>query len=714
MARPVELMALAEDDGGMTNEDNTAFLAAVLGDPPDGPINLFAVNPTTGARVIRWSTSPTDLHRQAVALADDHNVWFGVAPRRARTNGRGRSDDCTTIGGLWADLDVTGPGHARTDLIPTLADAYALIDQFPLRPSAILETGGGLQAWWLLTERLPAGTAAPLLARWAAWWIDAGERHGWHIDNTWDIARVLRVPGTWNRKTSQPRPVDLTEWDPAATYGHDDIDQWLPDVDTEPPSERIPYIGPTRPGDHFNAEHQCGPILQQHGWTFHHQDRNGDEHWVRPGKDRRQGAGATIYAADGRAVIWTDAAPPLRQKAAYDPFGLYVALEHRGDFHTATKTLRANGYGEQPINPYDLFAPVDTSTASDEPLAPEAPAELPVRLIEWDTFWATEHAGEDWLVEPFLARARQTVLYALTKAGKSLLALEVAAAVATGRPVLDRPVSPPVHVLYLDYEMTENDLRERLEALGYGPGDDLSHFHYALLPNIAPLDTPEGGRAIIELLAAVHAELVVIDTFGRAVQGEENASDTIRAYYRNTGVHLKAANATVLRSDHQGKDESRGQRGTSAKNEDVDVVWHLAARDPDPDGVSIVKLTLGYSRVGWAPQSIDLRRETNPNLRHIQPLTGSWPAGTKEAADLLDRFDAPIDVSKRKASNLLRDHGWRGRNEVLGAAVRYRRQRAAQGLEDVAPRVGDHPGDHPPGPARDHSWGPAGTTHEEM
>ena len=48
----------------------------------------------------------------------------------------------------------------------------------------------------------------------------------------------------------------------------------------------------------------------------------------------------------------------------------------------------------------------------------------------------------------------------------------------------------PIHVLYLDYEMTRADLRERLEDMGYGPDADLKRLHYALLPDLRPARHP--------------------------------------------------------------------------------------------------------------------------------------------------------------------------------------------------------------------------------
>ncbi len=345
------MMALPDD--AHDNHD-VEFLTAVLGDPPDGPLSLFSINADDGTRHTDWADTPTGLYQAALRRAPTCNVWFGVAPRFARTGGRGTAQDCTTFGALWADLDVIGPGHARTDLIPTTGHALDLVEEFPLPTSAVLATGGGLQVWWFLTERLPVDEAADVLARFGAWWVQAGGRHGWHIDNVWDPARVLRVPGTQNRKTGDVAPVELAVWNPDHRYGLDDF-EWLPEPPAATyqtaPADRVPYIGPKRPGDHFNAVHSCGQVLETHGWTFDRREPgNGNEHWVRPGKDKRQGSGGTVYAADGHFICWSGSVPELDVRRSYDPFGLYVALRHGGDFGAAGSDLGGRGYGERAVD----------------------------------------------------------------------------------------------------------------------------------------------------------------------------------------------------------------------------------------------------------------------------------------------------------------------------------------------------------------------------
>jgi hypothetical protein len=290
-------------------------------------------------------------------------------------------------------------------------------------------------------------------------------------------------------------------------------------------------------------------------------------------------------------------------------------------------------------------------------------------LIDWTTVWDRDTDDAEWLAEPIVARGRGHAIYATAKAGKSLLLLEVAAALATGRPVLEQPATPPRRVAYFDLEMTDSDLVERLTDLGYSRTDDLSHLAYYMLPNLPPLDTAEGGRVIERIVAHHQAELVVFDTTSRIVQGAENDADTFRAFYRHTGQRLKAAGVTYVRLDHAGKDVALGQRGSSAKADDVDVVWEMTAAD------GAVKLKATHARMSWVDKSVVLARQTEPQLRHVRTQR-AWLDGCTDTAAELDDLEVPVSATITACQTALRDAGKGCRRNLVADAVRWRRERS--------------------------------------
>lgn len=287
----------------------------------------------------------------------------------------------------------------------------------------------------------------------------------------------------------------------------------------------------------------------------------------------------------------------------------------------------------------------------------------PPSAVNWSAFWRRERAAADWLIEPFVPRNRGVALYSPAGEGKSELIL----ALVAGAVILDG-----LRVVYLDLEMTEDDLHDRLIDLGYGPEHDLSRLAYYLLPDLAALDTSEGGATVREIAASHNADLVVIDTLGRSVQGPENDSDTLRGFFRHTGRLLKLDGRAFLRLDHAGKDVTRGQRGTSGKRDDVDIVWRLQRRQGG------VRLKAEKRRSSWVPERVDLVRINDPTVRY-RIATSTWPEGTTETVALLDQLDVPLDTGRDKTRHILREAGHGVRNEVLAAALRWRRERAGTG-----------------------------------
>jgi hypothetical protein len=288
--------------------------------------------------------------------------------------------------------------------------------------------------------------------------------------------------------------------------------------------------------------------------------------------------------------------------------------------------------------------------------------------VNWDQFWTRERTSQEWIVEPIIPSGRAVALVGGAKTGKSELLQFMTASAVAGLPTLLQPATGQLTAVYLDLEMTEEDLYDRLTEMGFGPETDFSRLHYLLLPSLPPLDTREGGTALLEFCLDVEADLVMIDTTARAVLGEEDSSDTFRAFARHTGQRLKAAGITWVRADHTGKDAARGARGSSAKNDDVDVVWQ-ATRSQEG-----LKLRATHRRMAWVPEVVNLRRVEN-DLRY-EVVRDAYPAGTKDAADALDAAGVPLDASCRAAQAALRDAGQGRSMGAISAALRWRREQA--------------------------------------
>jgi putative DNA primase/helicase len=74
------------------------------------------------------------------------DCYFGVATRRTKVNGK--LENCGWLAALFVDIDFqTAPAHPNT--LPE-DQSRRLLSGFPLEPSIVVHTGGGLHVYWLL------------------------------------------------------------------------------------------------------------------------------------------------------------------------------------------------------------------------------------------------------------------------------------------------------------------------------------------------------------------------------------------------------------------------------------------------------------------------------------------------------------------------------------------------------------------------------------
>lgn len=298
--------------------------------------------------------------------------------------------------------------------------------------------------------------------------------------------------------------------------------------------------------------------------------------------------------------------------------------------------------------------------------------------LDWHALWA-DTSEEEWIVEPILPAKRLVALYSAPKVGKSLLLLELCCAIATGRDVLGVPINRARRVLYVDFENDPKaDVRERLQAMGYGP-DDLERLHYLSFPTLGALDSARGGLELMAAVAEYQCEVVVIDTVSRAIAGEENENDTWLAFYRNTGLLMKQQGISLIRLDHSGKDETKGQRGGSAKSGDVDAVWRLSRITDDS-----YRLDCEAARMPITEKTLVLHREQAP-LRHRVDAAGrSAHVRIKVEAlcRVLDDLKVPREAGRPAVTAALREAGQKAGTELIKAVLRARQPVSDDPFED--------------------------------
>jgi hypothetical protein len=186
-----DVTAMKVDDRGIQSADAERLLNALIR-PGNGLIELRALPSKARTFVL-----PGDISAivRFVSYHQYENVYFGVAARKNATNGT--LANCTVLNCLFADLDFKA--------FPSLETARSKLKQFPLRPSYIVNSGGGLHCYWMLRHPIDlqerAAEAKALLRR-------LTRAIGADIDAA-EPARILRIPGTYNHKYDPPRLVTL-------------------------------------------------------------------------------------------------------------------------------------------------------------------------------------------------------------------------------------------------------------------------------------------------------------------------------------------------------------------------------------------------------------------------------------------------------------------------------------------------------------------------
>jgi putative DNA primase/helicase len=165
-----------------------------------------------------WFRSLPEAAAFAVGKANLY-VGLGLSPHDYGPALRCEAERVMGIPGLWVDLDVEGPGHkpaAHERLLPSKDAARDLLYSLPLAPSLVVDSGHGLQAYWLFKELwlfdddTERQQAAGLVDAWQA--TIRVKANGYKVDSIGDLARVLRIPGTVNHKPGcDPLPVLITD-----------------------------------------------------------------------------------------------------------------------------------------------------------------------------------------------------------------------------------------------------------------------------------------------------------------------------------------------------------------------------------------------------------------------------------------------------------------------------------------------------------------------
>ena len=197
------------------------FLNTLWGDPVAGQILIWRMP----SKLSTWTNrAPVGVmaNEQMQRFLTSHRedeIYTGVslAAPDVKLGAFARTSNATSYGiaGLWADIDVVGEGHKKANLPPHIEAAQSTLDQVGYPPTITVLSGYGLQCWWLFKEPWifkddsEREVAQALTQAWHEQVLAPFQAQGWTVDATHDLARVMRLPGTYNHKGGGARPVTV-------------------------------------------------------------------------------------------------------------------------------------------------------------------------------------------------------------------------------------------------------------------------------------------------------------------------------------------------------------------------------------------------------------------------------------------------------------------------------------------------------------------------
>lgn len=362
--------------------------------------------------------------------SDNEDVYYSVcAMRPGLAHGsRGTADDVVALPALWIDIDIADEeAHSASNLPATVQEALDILWDAP-PCSLVVHSGYGLHVYWMLDEALELETptdrleAGRLVETWQAAFRHRCRARGWTLDATHDLARVLRLPGTYNHKRGEPRPVRVISTD----------DQWISPADarlwvaSKPHAKHVASKGVGDAGRNDRIKRRVATLLGQH-------------------------IGIDAIVAD---VVKYDAErhdPPL--------------FSDRSEMRTDDPYTNALGFVAS------VTASIQRTRAADglppevlgvEPMQRPTDAHEPLHSVSLVDVLADRTPRPDDIVGGYLDAGGRLVVGGPPKSMKSLIVVDLVAALATGRPWLGQPVDRPRNTLILNLEVNYYEMRERL------------------------------------------------------------------------------------------------------------------------------------------------------------------------------------------------------------------------------------------------------------
>lgn len=231
-----------------------------------------------------------------------------------------------------------------------------------------------------------------------------------------------------------------------------------------------------------------------------------------------------------------------------------------------------------------------------------------------------------WLIEGLWGMGAVGVIGGAPKSCKSWLSLEMAVAVASGRPCLGRyEVPQPGSVLVYAAEDEPIEVRNRLENLCRARGSDFERLDVGLiLEPCLRIDRPEDLARLHKTLARLRPKFLVLDPYVRLQSVDENNSTEVSQVLGSLRVLSRTFGLALALVHHARKTptDQAGQalRGSSDFYAWADSILYLCRRGED-----LVLSTEHRSARSPAPLGLRIATDDGPVRLEIRDIASGPP-----------------------------------------------------------------------------------------
>jgi len=208
----------------------------------------------------------------------------------------------------------------------------------------------------------------------------------------------------------------------------------------------------------YNLNHSCVDLLVQSGWTVVKESPQWTE-MLRDGSTTSRTSGKVF--PNNRAYIWSTSTV-FPTEVSLSPADITCHLHFGGDFRSFTKSLSTKWTSTSTLAKGSLFR---YNNPNDIIANPNVKQSKPL-------------IGELW------QEGELAILFGPTNVGKSILAVEIGDAIASGGSILNDVLKSgvePCTVLYVDFEMTEGQFQRRFGNRKFSDGFykvELNYTHF--------------------------------------------------------------------------------------------------------------------------------------------------------------------------------------------------------------------------------------------